>query len=122
MACSCDDTYTVTLFDLTCNEIACAYFQAVDEFGCSAYKNGQKNSCLCPEDEDKGKKQKKDLEEVPSKFGPVNPVMRGSTIVCNTPFQASCENYSRSLFRSKPNVSSGSGLCAMGMSLAALAL
>merc|ERR1712137_97192 len=90
MSCSCRDEYTIFLFKLTCEEVACTYYQAVDEWGCSSFKNGQNNSCMCPNDKKSVRKQL--TEEPMSKFGPIAPTMR-STIICDVPFEAECENY-----------------------------
>lgn len=97
MACSCQEEYNIFLFKLTCEEVACTYYQAVDEFGCSSFKSGQTRSCDCPDDKKANERKKLALAEEPaSKFGPVDPVMR-STIICEVPFEPVCDESVASL-------------------------
>jgi secretory phospholipase A2 len=82
--CSCFDAYDGDTEIDICQEIACVYFQAVDEFGCDAYQTAQGNSCICQSEQDTI--QTRNYQRVPSKFGP-SMLTRD---VCDAPFVPVC--------------------------------
>ena len=88
MFCSCDATYDDYYEQSVCEELACSYFQAVDQFGCSSFEAGQEQACICPT-----LAKKTAPREAPSKFGPSNLSVREVDLVCIVPFvvdYASC--------------------------------
>jgi len=90
--CSCEDEYGGGIDATICEELACLYYQAVDEFGCDAYETSQENACMCEDiNDNRGKEAPRVYKEVPSKFGPegvqYNPEKR---VFCSTPFDAQC--------------------------------
>merc|ERR1711974_67624 len=87
MACTCETDYDDYFSRFACRELACTYFQAVDEFGCFAFTSGQEDSCSCP-----GKEMEKKSSSLQptSKFGPVHPTARQTELFCDAPFEAEC--------------------------------
>merc|ERR1719282_1605771 len=84
MACTCGND----LFDFACDQLACSYYEAVEEFGCPAFNNAQNRACTCP---NSAKSEEKESNvPVMSKFGPIHPALRKTDFVCNAPFDAAC--------------------------------
>mmetsp|Transcript_117570 Transcript_117570/g.175597 ORF Transcript_117570/g.175597 Transcript_117570/m.175597 type:complete len:277 (+) Transcript_117570:49-879(+) len=74
MSCSCQADYEDDYFGKAfCEEIACSYYQAVNEFGCFSFTSGQEDGCSCP-----GKAAEKKSQNMVSmsKFGPIHPMLR----------------------------------------------
>jgi len=96
MACSCTNEYEGFVAAAACLEIACAYYQGVDEFGCNAFEESQREECICIEDSDTKKQRQTQPERkvLPSnKFGTIPISMRKTEgIVCTPPFSTECEN------------------------------
>merc|ERR1711964_538147 len=88
MYCACQEEYGDPFSRFACEQLACTYFQAVDEFGCPSFNGGQEDSCICP-----GKDQEiREVTERPSKLGPVHPSIRQTEFFCDEPFDAQCPN------------------------------
>jgi len=85
MFCSCDEEYDTIIGELACEDLACTYFQAVDEFGCAAFTASQEEACICPGKEETHVEQR----EVPSKFGSLNQAVRETELFCDAPFDVS---------------------------------
>merc|ERR1712130_524082 len=85
--CSCEAAYDNFLEQDACEEVACAYFQAVDDFGCYSYTEGQKGACSCSGS--KSNMRGSTLQAV-NKLGPVHPSLRQTELFCSTPFDATC--------------------------------
>jgi len=85
MFCSCDEEYDTIIGELACEDLACTYFQAVDEFGCAAFTASQEEACICPGKEETHVEQR----EVPSKFGSFNQAVRETELFCDAPFDVS---------------------------------
>lgn len=94
MYCSCQETYDDFFSILACEEIACTYFQAVDEFGCFSFTSGQEEACTCPGKSAHERSQSKTVAV--NKFGPVHPSMRKVDLICDAPFDvddSQCGSY-----------------------------
>jgi len=95
MFCSCSKEYDFFVSEAICEELACTYYQAVDEFGCSAYEAAQENGCMCSGE---SKDSNRVYKEVPSKFGPGLSADYQSNnaerLICSEPFNAKCPNSS----------------------------
>jgi len=91
MYCSCYDQYDDLQVPL-CLELACTYYQLVDEFGCDAWQSSQENGCICEAQKD----LPRTYVEVPSKWGP-NPeaYLTKRDLLCNAPLDLEpevCDN------------------------------
>lgn len=104
MICSCRSAYDSPFTENVCEEVACSYFQAVDEFGCSAFYSSQDRACMCPDEIsstptpsatlNKLKNSQKQNLSI-SKFGikpPMHVMKETELIICNVPFEASCDS------------------------------
>jgi len=111
MFCGCSEEYDNFVSETLCEELACTYYQAVDELGCDAYETSQENACICEGSKDVERVYK----EVPSKFGPEPLDMNKSTrLICSAPFSPECDSSKTSKNNSpssnspnSPNSSSG---------------
>merc|ERR1712110_1196429 len=78
-----------------CQEIACTYYELVDEFGCFAFNGGQDDACICPGSKDAEHKSYTAMESAPSKFGSGS--IKETELFCNGPFEPdtdTCASYS----------------------------
>jgi len=87
MACSCEEEYDDPFSRFGCEQLACSYFQLVDEFGCFAFNGGQEDSCICP---GKGAVKATSGMTPISKFGPIHPSLKQTEFFCDAPFEAEC--------------------------------
>lgn len=109
MVCSCKEEYSNFITEGICAELACTYFQLVDEFGCLAFENSQERACTCPNSK-KSMEAKDYSAPIPSKFGP-GAWIKQTDIICSEPFDVNdddCEAFSFSSSGSSDSSSSGS--------------
>jgi len=85
MYCSCYAEYNDLTVDF-CLELACSYYQLVDEFGCDAFQASQDNTCLCQNSNTKEMHRETDYVEVPSKWGPAPEAFLSKRLICDAPF------------------------------------
>merc|ERR1719282_1100301 len=89
-----------------CEEVACTYYELVDEFGCFSFNGGQEDACICP---GKGAEHKSysAMESAPSKFGSGS--IKQTELFCDAPFEpAECPGSATSVTPSR-TPASGSG-------------
>merc|ERR1719282_1820206 len=67
-----------------CEEIACTYYELVDEFGCFSFNGGQEDACICP-GKDAEHKSYSAMEAAPSKFGSGS--VKQTELFCNGPYE-----------------------------------
>lgn len=97
MICSCRDAYDSPFTENLCEEVACSYFQAVDEFGCSAFYSSQNRACMCANETltTSSKMMTKQPNGI-SKFGIKPPrhtfAKEAELIFCAEPFEAVCDS------------------------------
>merc|ERR1712098_319516 len=71
-----------------CEELACSYYELVDEFGCFSFNGGQEDACICPGAKDTEHKSYNAKSSAPSKFGPG--ALKQTELFCNGPFEPEC--------------------------------
>lgn len=108
MYCSCQEAYDDFFSVLACEELACTYFQAVDEFGCFSFTSGQEEACSCPT----AKAASKSAVSPVHKFGPVQPSLRQTDLICDAPFdvdESQCASYNYNYDNNHVDDGTGSG-------------
>merc|ERR1719282_898418 len=68
-----------------CEEIACTYYELVDEFGCFSFNGGQDDACICPGSKGAEHKSYSAQESAPSKFGSGS--IKQTELFCDAPFE-----------------------------------
>merc|ERR1712130_898270 len=66
-------------------EIACTYYELVDEFGCFSFNGGQDDACICPGSKGAEHKSYSAQESAPSKFGSGS--IKQTELFCDAPFE-----------------------------------
>merc|ERR1711907_292316 len=105
MYCTCQDENFIQRE--VCEELACSYYELVDEFGCFSFNGGQEDACVCPGSKDAEHKSYSAQSSAPSKFGSGS--IKQTELFCDAPFEpAECPGSATSVPPSR-TPASGSG-------------
>jgi hypothetical protein len=89
--CSCYSSFTTSAETSSCQEHACLFYQALDNFGCDAYKTAQGNACMCQSETSATSSRL--YQEIPNKFGTGLLRRRTSAFTCDATFYPVCHFY-----------------------------